>query len=326
MDFELYLPNGISFVDLISFVPVSIYRKVGEELTQTRTELEEARQEITGLNTQIQTISAEALASHEQAQALTDEVSQLKARLEEATRPPVPALPSRIIGFTIENSKVDPSAIQYAKVRKAMDWGLKQGFNLFRMFLNPKEMRDHMNPESTLGNLINYGQLRGLRYMADTMDTILRLLPDDAALKSYCDAAKWLGCEGFYINDADDYTLDQLTAMAQRLRKACPTMPIYASLMANANLVPYKRIFDRVEIQTFGSDDELGQYLKRDAIPCLDLRKYLTVDDLRRKANIIAQYAPRDFFFYADLAADYDAMPDAEDLVIRALITKLKAS
>lgn len=264
-----------------------------------------------------------------QVQELTDENKTLKTRLEEATKPSAPAVP-RILGFTIENSKVSPSGTQYAKVRKAMDWGKKQGLNLYRIYLNPGEMTNHARPPKgyTLGNLIAYGRSLGLRYVADTMDTILRQLPDRVRLKQYCDDAISQGCEGFYINDADQYPILDLWGMVERLRDVAPDVPIYVSLMGNAKVALYQRLVDRVEIQAFGSDAELKMYLslKTKPIPCLDLRKELTVDDLKRKAVIIAQASPRDVFFYADWPDDYDAMPDDEDAVIRDLITTLKTS
>lgn len=263
---------------------------------------------------------------NEENSTLKNEAARLKAALEAATKPPtVPT--TRLFGFTIENSSKTPSATEYAKNKTAMAWGQQIGFNRYRIFLNPTEMRSMSLGVGALENIIAYGSSLGLAWMADTMDTICKMLPLDSSLKTYCDGGARLGWSGVYFNDADraDLPIETLKTMVSRVRKAAPGVPIYGSLMGNANLPLYKAIFDRVEVQTFGSDAELAMYLKLDAIPCLDLRKPLTVDQLKTKAAIILRNPPRDFFFYADLNSDYIDMPDSEDVVIRDLLVKLKA-
>jgi len=291
----------------------------------------ESQAQLEGLNSTlkeqsgtIQTLTKERETAAQQITTLREELAAVR---------PIPGVPfqrGRVLGFTIENGKTAPDAKQYGHVRTAMDWGQRQGLNVYRMFLNPTEMRNHAAPPKSyiLGNLIQYGTSRGLRYMADTMDRIAQLLPNDDDLKAYCDRAEALGCEGFYINDGDrkELPLVDLMTILLRLRKAAPGMPLFVSLMGNANLALYSKLLDRVEIQTFGSDAELTNYLAIKAIPCLDLRRPLTAEDIRKKANIIAAKPPRDLFFYADLASDYEAMPDEEDAIIRDLIAKLKAA
>lgn len=246
------------------------------------------------------------------------EIERLKAA--------VPPQVERIFGFTIENSQKTPSAVEYTKNKSAMDWGKRIGFNTYRIFLNPTEMRNMAAGTGTLENIIAYGSSLGLSWMADTMDTVVKLLPGDVGLKDYCDNGTKLGWAGVYVNDADRSTLpiETLRTMVARLRKFV-RVPIYGSLMGTADIVLYGQIFDRVEIQTFGTDAELVNYLAIDAIPCLDLRSPLTTEQLKAKAAIIKRNPPRDLYYYADLNSDYENMPDSEDAVIRDLLQALKA-
>jgi hypothetical protein len=264
---------------------------------------------------------------------------ELQARILELTKPPVvippPTSPQKVTrtalgrwaGFTIEHGKVAPSVTQSAIARKAMDWGKGMGMDLYRIFLNPSEtgaMRKMTadNPE----NFIAYGRSIGLRWMADTMDTILGLLPSRDALKLYCDHLIAMGCEGFYVNDADRAAIpfETLKIMIGRLRDVAPDMPIFLSLMGSANLDLYKTVADYVEIQTFGTVLELATFLKRGAIPCLDLRKPLTAADLKLRAEVALRFPPACFFFYADLAQDYQDMPDDEDVIVKGFIEAWK--
>lgn len=265
---------------------------------------------------------------------------ELQARLAELTKPPVVTLPptssqkvtravlGRWAAFTIEHSKKSPSPTENAYARKAMDWGKSIGMDLYRIFLNPTETRAMAtmavdNPE----NIIGYGRTLGLRWMADTMDTIVGLLKTHTELKTHCDALIKMGCEGFYINDADRAALpfDALKGMIGRLRAASPDMPIFVSLLGSANLDLYKSVADYVEIQTFGTVAELTTFLKRGVIPCLDLRKSLTANDLELRIEVILRYPPQAFFFYADLVTDYQDAPDVEDALIKEFVKAWKA-
>lgn len=328
------IPSDISPIPMNGYwalLTKSEYETIVNEKTKAIQERDAANQAMLTASAQVKTLTEERGEAVRTIYGLNEQLRTLTARLEEASKPPPATAPrGRILGFTIENGKTAPDARQYSNVRKAMDWGQRMGLTVYRMFLNPTEMRNHAKPPKgyLLGNLIEYGDSRNLRYMADTMDRIAQLLPNDDDLKAYCDAAIGLGCEGFYINDGDrkELPLVDLMTTLLRLRKAAPGVPIYISLMGNANLALYGKLVDRLEIQTFGSDDELDDYLQIKAIPCLDLRRPLTATDLRKKAAIIGANPPRDFFFYADLASDYDAMPDEEDGIIRDLITKLKSA
>ncbi len=250
-------------------------------------------------------------------------IAELEAEIERLKAPPVKG---RIFGFTIANDQKTPSTAEYAKNKSAMDWGKRIGFNTYRIFLNPTEMRNMAAGVGSLENIIAYGSFLGLAWMVDTMDTICKMLPLDSSLKNYCDAGERLGWTGIYFNDADrlDLPIETLRLMVARVRKFV-TVPIYGSLMGTADIALYGEIFDRVEIQTFGSDSELANYLKIDAIPCLDLRKPLTTEQLKAKAAIIARNPPKDLYYYTDLNSDYADMPDSEDEVIRGLLATLKA-
>lgn len=259
----------------------------------------------------------------------------LQAQIAKLT-PPVVVYPSKVTrtqlgrwaGFTIEHSKKAPSPAESALARQAMDWGKGIGLDMFRIFLNPSEARTMStmsadNPE----HFIAYGRKIGLRWMADTLDTIAGLLPTPDALKAYCDQLTAMGCEGFYINDADRKTLpfEQLRALITRLRTAAPQMPIFVSLLGSANLDLYKSVADYVEIQTFGTLSELATFLKRGAIPCLDLRKPMTVSDLKARAEVTLRFPPPALYFYADLVTDYAQMAADENAVIRDFVKAWKA-
>jgi len=251
-------------------------------------------------------------------------IAELEAEIERLKNPPVST--PRLFGFTIANDQKTPSTAEYTKNKSAMDWGKQQGFNTYRIFLNPTEMRNMSLGAGSLENIIAYGASLGLAWQADTMDRICKDLPLDSSLKTYCDGGARLGWTGVYINDADrkELSLETLKAYVARLRKFV-TVPIYGSLMGNADIATYAAIFDRVEIQTFGSDSELANYLKiKGVLPCLDLRKPLTEEQLKAKAAIIKRNPPKDLYYYTDLNSDYVDMPDGEDEVIHDLLQALK--
>lgn len=254
-------------------------------------------------------------------------IEDLEIEIERLKNPTTPPQAGRIFGFTIENSQKTPSAIEYTKNKSAMDWGKRIGFNTYRIFLNPTEMRNMAAGTGTLENIIAYGTSLGLMYVADTMDTICKMLPLESSLRAYCDAGMKLGWKGVCFNDADRDSLPiaTLRAMVGRVRLAAPGILIYGSLMGTADIALYGQILDRVEIQTFGTDSELVNYLAIDAIPCLDLRSPLTTEQLKAKAAIIKRNPPRDLYYYADLNSDYENMPDSEDAVIRDLLQTLQA-
>jgi hypothetical protein len=268
--------------------------------------------------------------------ALADSVARekaLQARILELTTPI--SSPQKVTrtalgrwaGFTIEHSKKAPTPAENALARKAMEWGKSIGLDMFRLFLNPSEARAMAamaddNPEKVTA----YGRKIGLRWMADTLDTIAGMLKTRDELKAYTDALVQMGCEGFYINDADRAALpfDALKVLIARLRDAAPDMPIFVSLLGSANVDLYKTVADYVEIQTFGTLSELATFLKRGVIPCLDLRKPMTVTDLKARAEVALRFPPQAFFFYADLVTDYQDMSDDEDAIIRDFVSAWK--
>jgi hypothetical protein len=262
----------------------------------------------------------------------------LQARIVELTKPPVvipPVTPQKVTrqalgrwaGFTLEHGKSAPSHTQNAYARLAMDWGKSVGLDMVRLFINPSEARlmstmTDDNPE----NIIGYARKIGLRWMADTMDTIASLLKTPTELKAYCDALAKMGCEGFYVNDADRMAIpfEALRLMIARFRAAAPEMPIFVSLLGSANVDQFKTVADYVEIQTFGSLAELSTFLKRGVIPCLDLRKPMTVTDLKARAEVALRFPPQAFYFYADLVTDYQDMPDDEDATVQGIVAAWK--
>jgi hypothetical protein len=284
--------------------------------------------------------------------ALADSVARekaLQAQIVEFTKPPVVIPPvssrftreflPRFAGMTVEKGRASPSAALYAQVKTALRWGRSQGLDTWRGFFNPQEVLDHLKETPPLGNLPEYGRAIGFQHwIADTIDRILQLIPVDAKdpsdskLKAYMDGLEKMGAEGVMINDAnrkpsaDDpgITFEELKAMIARLRHVAPTMPIFVSLLGSADVSLYMALGVWVEIQTFGSVSELGMFLKKPVIMCLDLRKPLSAAELKTRADLALKTAPKHFFFYADEVYDYDAMPDSEDAVIREFVTAWK--
>lgn len=285
------------------------------------------------LNETVANLSAKLLSLSKENDLLKSEIERLKLQptapiVDRVTRTSLP----RIAGFTIEKGKSSPSATLYTQVKTAMKWGAGMGLNYWRGFFNPTEVAQHIGLKaSTLGHLPDYGRSLGLRFIADTIDTVLKLIPasaqdpNETALKGYMDGLAKMGAEGVYFNDADNRAIDLLKADVERLRKVAPEMPIFVSLMGSANVDAYKAIVDHVEIQTFGTLADLTRFLQRDVIMCLDVRSPLTAADLKARAETALKTPPKAFFLYADLPTDYDAMPDTEDAVIRDFVTRWKA-
>jgi hypothetical protein len=276
--------------------------------------------------------------------ALAESVVLVQKLTDELAKRPLPTLPTlpgkitrttlpRIAGFTIAKDKSSPTATLYSQVKTAMRWGQSMGLNYWRGFFNATEVAQHIGLKaSTLGNLPEYGRSLGLGFIADTIDNAGVQALDDTTFNMYIDGLLKMGAEGVYFNDADRLPIDTLKSMVARVRSASQETPIFASLMGSANIDLYKNLADdrgikydiHVEIQTFGTTGELTNFLKKDVIMCLDLRKPLTVTDLKARADIALSNPPRQFFLYADLPTDYDAMPDDEDAVIRAWVSAWK--
>jgi hypothetical protein len=211
------------------------------------------------------------------------------------------------------------------------------GFAYWRGFFNPQEVMEHLKDKPVYGNLIVHGRTLGLRFIADTIDSVLKTTISDTALKAYFDGLEWLGCEGVYINDADQYPLETLRVWALRLHGTiekpgvAPNMPIFVSLRGSADLAPYKGLISHVEVQTFGTASELNTFLALDdkypfpVIMCLDARKPLTALELAARAVNIARNPPHSLFYYADLAADYVSMSEEKNTTIRELVARVKA-
>lgn len=286
--------------------------------------------------------------------ASVDRERALQARILELQKPPVVIPPTppptsgkitreflpRFAGFTIEKGRSAPTAALYSQVKTALRWGRAGDLDMWRGFFNPQEVIDHLKATPPLGNLPEYGRSIGYQHwIADTIDRILQLIPydprdpADTKLKAYMDGLEKMGAEGVMVNDAnrkpsaDDpgITFEQLKGIIARLTNVAPNMPIFVSLLGSADVSLYTALGVWVEIQTFGSVSELGTFLKKPVIMCLDLRRPLSAADLKTRADLTLKMPPKQFFFYADEVYDYDAMPDAEDAVIREFVQKWKA-
>lgn len=316
--------------------------KTEQKLAQAETDRDFYIREAANLqqerDTRIAELGFEKEALIRQIAGLNAEIERLKIPLPPLTADRVTrtSLP-RVIGFTIEKGNTAPNGTLYNQVRAAMAWGARMGFAYWRGFFNPQEIMEHLKDKPVYGNLIVHGRSLGLRFIADTIDTILETAISDTALKAYFDGLERLGCEGVYINDADRYPLETLRVWALRLHGTiekpgvAPNMPIFVSLRGSADLAPYKGLVSHVEVQTFGTPSELNTFLALDdkypfpVIMCLDARKPLTAAELKARAVNIARNPPHSLFYYADLAVDYASMPEEKNAAIRELVARVKA-
>lgn len=337
-------------------IPIQSVTVLHEDLRKAEMEYETIKSERDGLDRQL----AEMALSRDQAvternaaqaaelaeretrlktqKALAESVTRERELREELDKRPLPTTPPvptkitrtslpRLAGFTIEKSKSSPSTTLYNQVKTAMRWGQSMGLTHWRGFFNATEVAQHVGLKaSTLGNLPDYGRSLGLGFIADTIDNDGIQALDNAAFKAYIEGLIKMGAEGVYINDADRAALpfDRLTSLIARVRAVNAELPIFLSLLGSAKLELYKPIADHIEIQTFGSLAELTTFLKRDVIMCLDMRKALTAADIKARAEIALKAPPKQFFLYADLPTDYDAMPDEEDELVRAWVKAWK--
>lgn len=343
-------------------IPIQSAIVLHDDLLKAEMEYETIKGERDGLKGQMQELNIafnQAISERNQAQAaeqaakgeltranaaLAESVALVQKLTDELAKRPLPTLPTmptkitrttlpRIAGMTIEKSKSSPTATLYSQVKTAMRWGQSMGLTHWRGFFNATEVAQHIGLKaSTLGNLPEYGRSLGLGFIADTIDNVGVQSLDDATFKIYIEGLLKMGAEGVYVNDADRLPIAQLEGMVARVRKVSQDIPIFVSLMGSANIDLYKNLADNkgvkydihVEIQTFGTTGELATFLKRDVIMCLDLRKPLTVADLKARAEIALKTPPRAFFLYADLPTDYDAMPDDEDQIVREFLVAWK--
>lgn len=198
-----------------------------DEIKQIETERANALQDAQNKTDALVTMTAERNAADEALEAAKKTIGEdqiviakhaatilnQQKQIADLTNPPViiPPIPQkitrqtlpRIYGLTIEKGKEAPSSALYTKVKTAMKWGAGMGFNYWRGFFNVGEVAEHLKAAPVYGNLITYGQSLGLRFIADTIDSILLNVTDDTALKLYLDGLIKLGCEGVYINDAN---------------------------------------------------------------------------------------------------------------------------
>jgi hypothetical protein len=228
-----------------------------------------------------------------------------------------------VAALTIEKGDNEPSDEQYATIRNVLMQASSMGFNTWRGFFNPHEVRSHMNMEAGDPNhLPHFGRSTGLVFIADTVDAVIPQL-NDADLSAYIKGLEAMGAMALVFNDADQYPIEALENMVGRVR-VLSDLPIIASLRASANIAGYA-MFDYVEAQTFGTTNELLDFL---VLPfdlyCLDARETMTAATLRERGEMILAANPKAFFYYAAEAGDWLAMPAEEADAIESIIERWK--
>src|SRR5688500_14941641 len=84
-----------------------------------------------------------------------------------------------VAALTIVKGDNEPSDEQYATIRNVLMQALSMGFNTWRGFFNPHEVRNHMNLRAGYPNhLPHFGRSSGLVFIADIVDAVIPQLND----------------------------------------------------------------------------------------------------------------------------------------------------
>jgi hypothetical protein len=228
-----------------------------------------------------------------------------------------------VVALTIEKGDHAPSDEQYATIRSVLMRASAMGFNTWRAFFNPDEVREHTNRIADDPNhLPQFGCRNGLVFIADTVDAIVPKLNDEE-LRGYIQGLETMGALAFVVNDANQYSIEALEQMVMRIR-AVSNLPIMASFTGSANIAAYP-MFDYYEAQTFGTTDEFVDFLARPFdVYCLDARESMTARGLQERGDILLAIRPRAFFYYTAVADDWLAMPNEEIETITGIIKHWK--
>lgn len=159
---------------------------------------------------QVEMLTTEAAAAHNEVLALRAQVTGLEKALKEATKPPVtvppvvipptpPIIPNPIptkptiskteitglAALTIENGDDEPGLDQYALMRKVLTQAADMKFNAGRWFMNAFEVAKHQTLKETDENhLPGFAMALGITYIADTVDSeVWRVLKIESDLK-----------------------------------------------------------------------------------------------------------------------------------------------
>lgn len=302
---------------------------------------------IADLERQIAVLDLEVRRLEDDNLRLLNENSALRARIAELEAPvvvpdaevtpaPVPAPVitktdlKHIAGVTITLDAA-PSERKDAAARELIKLAADTGFNTVRFLRNFEEAVQDNGRMDAARNVSGFAKSLGLMVVYDTVELVVRRInsepmTDDARrekIERYFAALKAHG-SALYINDAnrDDLKAD-LPGIVAQIRTASD-LPLIASLTATADLDTYRKLFDHIEIQTFGTLDEFARYK---AIPmsilCIDGQHDASNRYLREMLDMVGY---RSFFVYTmyDRRTDWRNMPDTVD-IYRVFLQKWKA-
>lgn len=230
--------------------------------------------------------------------------------------------------------KQDDAGTEEDMMRACIDEAIEVGCTSITAWFHPSEAAGYVKPENInnpLKNIFKYAADRGIIIGADTVDAALRILPEtitDDAFNKYIDNLISLGAKYLLWNDVDGvldgfetipaqrvYTPEAIkTGMARinRALKEHPTVPVIASLTAGANLEEFRQYgFHFIEIQTFGSLDELKGFVKLNADAlCIDVQQSQSLAYLKEARAILVASDATVIRLYAIFDGDTDFRRD----------------
>lgn len=220
----------------MSVVNIEAVLVSAKELLQLEAVYSESQTALTAANTQIETLTSDALKAQEKIRVLNEQVINLKKQLADAIKPPVVVPPpptktlapliskteiSNLRALTIENGDDEPDTDQYTLMRNVLTKAHGMKFNAARWFMNALEIANHAKLRDTdINHLPGFARSLGIAYIADTVDSeVWRTfkIEDDprktatekakaiASLKVYLEGLVTLGAKAFVVNDANTY-------------------------------------------------------------------------------------------------------------------------
>lgn len=261
-------------------------------------------------------------------------LTNVQAILNKPTRDRTPLIEKfffeNVAGVTITTDSA-PSDTKDALTRDLLVLVGGMGFNTTRFLMNHQEAQKQWTllKQDHRDCLLTVAKASGLVVIADTVEL---MVPDyvvasatltaaaaktknaeiDAKVNLYFTTLKALGVRALYVNDADRAALKpKLEGIVARIR-AASDLPLLCSLNANASLDYYRKLFDHVEVQTFGSVDETKRHIGLPAIPCLDGQRSATPLYLNAILPVVLDAEKDALFVYTayDRRTNWQNMPE----------------
>lgn len=256
---------------------------------------------------------------------LQDNVNEFEALLNKPPEPPKPVNDkkprisksefSNVAGVTITTDST-PSIGKDARTRDLLKLCGSAGFNTARWLTNHAEAAAQLKlfRANSPDCLVTVARAAGLTPVADTVELMVTATYSDAALKLYFGTLKELGCAALYVNDADRKALaGTLDASVARIR-AASDLPLVASIQASSDIGRFKKLFDWVEVQTFGTVDEFKKYVGLPAdVWCIDGRRgYASAAFLNAMLPVLLDAKKSALMVYTalDETTNWQTMPD----------------